>query len=249
MTTQTILKQWEYDLEVFGYELSIFFREDNHVAISEISFSKLYFYPLTNPEAIKDCQRFKTDEDVQVSKLSEFFWQYLNEEPFLEDRFVVDDDYSNFYSEYWNRKRHIQNREDEVDVDDAFKAIATYYNLPQADLCVYEDDYILDADVPNHSEYHKFLELVYSVWRVVGENLEYDDGAYNRRSGYADVGRSIFIYSDIDEPLTNIEFFKLLQSNDERLIKAKRTIILWLQQFQPLGIRNLKKLECYLFGN
>lgn len=243
-------KIYKHKIKIYDYEIIIYFK-DNLVAVVEeeeelIDIKDLKFYKLESIEAIKKSEQFKTEKQVEFSKLSLFFWEYLNEEPYLEDCFLSTDFYNRntiFYTEYYKTNK---SKKEEIEVGEILNAITTYYNLPNGDVEFLEEEYLL---YPENEIYKRFFELLLSVWRFVGTNLEYNDGAYNRMSGYSELGEIFNLQSNLPDNLTDKEYFMLLKSNNNNAItEAKKTIILWLYQFRPLGIKNLKQLEKYLFN-
>lgn len=245
MTTETELKQWQHTISVCDWDITIIFREDNFIAVNDGE-PTFHFFPLDDKEAIKESEQFRVNvltDDLQ-DYLHSFFWWHLNSYPFLDDPFITDGDYGDHLKIEYNRCRFPN--KPHVDFEDFLKAAAIYYNLPDTTIFIYEDYDEVDSTEP---AYENLLKLIGSVVTISGENLEYNDGAYDRASGYSDIGRQIYIESEHDTELTPIEFMNYIISNPEPIKKAKRTIISWLQQYQPLGIRNLKKLDNFLFNS
>lgn len=223
------------------------------------------YLTLGNPASIHELEL--NDKEL-VEELIDFFNCNLNYEPYVLDPYIRSEDLNGSYSINYSH-----NLED-YNLESILQMIFIYLHITNARLEISEDQ---DISIDDWSDYYKFgvlnldemtkiCDLVCSVVSIEGFEYEYNDGAYNRQSGYSKDG--FYFHHDIDSnnlkqevkeyleyiiPKSHIEATKQQIANLKGynhkpvfLVEQTRKLIYWLRIVKPLGVNNLKKLEKYV---
>lgn len=192
--------------------------------------------------------------DVKYDYLEDIFFNYLNTEDYLENTYLTDEELDSKAQCRFIEPR-INNLID-ISIEELLINFQYFFNLDTFELEIESiDNY--DSNCSNSLEepvWSNILELVLSVFNISGYEYVYNDGAYNRASGYNKEVYSGYIncYSAYSSyytfrKLSLVEREVEIKNFNSDLTRSKQTIIKFLQAYAPMGIRNLKKLNKYIF--
>jgi len=247
--TVAIRDDWE-----FGYELEDLSKDNLDSTFSRYKkkITKELLQPCNDSTMSKELQKFKSIE-IDLQELREFFFEYLNVHEYLEDLYIDPDLLEDTLKSYFDTPRN--NCTEKVNYISNFESLLHhflhYFLLSEIEVEIEEDNY--DLYISDKNKEHKIiwenvLDLILSCFNLAGSSYEYNDGAYNRESGY---NRESALFLDIENNCKDSLFEREINNNNNdsnsRIVIAKRGIIQFLQAHAPMGIRNLKKLNTYLF--